>query len=93
MGDAEVVNDCICWDRNGHSALEIRVARMSNFRTLLRWKRHRAASTPLMQSSVCNATVSKSVAMSFRFQLSNRTECAAVEASIRKGISAEEAEV
>jgi len=29
VGDAEVVNDCNCWKRDGHSVLATRVARMS----------------------------------------------------------------
>ena len=32
-----VVNDCICWERDDHSALPILVARMRLFRTLPRW--------------------------------------------------------
>jgi len=30
VGDAEVVNDCICWERDGHVRLPILVARIND---------------------------------------------------------------
>ncbi len=35
--DAEVVNDCICWWRDGHPALEILVASINDPSTFFRW--------------------------------------------------------
>ena len=30
VGDAEVVNDCICWERDGHVRFPILVARIND---------------------------------------------------------------
>ncbi len=36
VGDTEVVNDSICWERDGHLSLASLVARSTLFSTLLR---------------------------------------------------------
>ena len=33
VGDAEVVSDCICWERDGHVRLPVLVASINDFST------------------------------------------------------------
>ena len=35
VGDREIVNNCVCRERDGHAARDARVARISDRRTLL----------------------------------------------------------